>query len=341
MNHVAVDLGGSKSQVCVRSEQGKILDERSVQTKRIGIYLKKQPQSRVILETCAEAFSVAKEAQKLGHDVRVVPATLVRGLGVGDRGIKTDTRDARNISLASCRMDLPTVHIPSLGAQEIKAACTMREGLVEGRTALINQVRGWLRTRRLSVGSASSAGFPTLVRNVLAQDPENQQPYVERTLKIIDALTEQIDAATAELKTLAEEEPVCGLLMTMPGVGPVTALRFRAAVDVVTRFGDAHELESYLGLTPGEHSSSEKIRRTSITRAGSAKVRWALGQAAWCAWRSRPGDPMVRWAKEIEKRRGARIAIVALARKMAGILFAIWRDRAPYDPRRGATRLPG
>src|SRR6202022_3580330 len=100
---------------------------------------------RVVLETCSEAFAIADAAREEGHEVRVVPATLVRSLGVGARGIKTDRRDARALSEVSCRINLPSVHVPSVESRERKALCGMRECLVEARTKLINSVRGWAR----------------------------------------------------------------------------------------------------------------------------------------------------------------------------------------------------
>jgi hypothetical protein len=92
MQHVAIDLGGRESQLCVRASDGKILREEKVPTRHLGIFLERQPHSRVILETCAEAFHIADLALSNAHEVRVVPATLVRSLGVGARGIKTDRR---------------------------------------------------------------------------------------------------------------------------------------------------------------------------------------------------------------------------------------------------------
>lgn len=338
MEHIAIDLGGKKSQICVRSGSGTIVDERSVATNRLGGYLKKRPPSRVVVETCAEAFSVASEAIAIGHEVKVVPATLVRSLGVGDRGIKTDARDARNLSAASCRVDLPSIHVPSEIMRDVKSACTTREALVCSRTELINCVRGTLRTRRVTLLKMGGAErFPARARRQLLEQPEGLPIYIDRLLITIESLNEQIAQADDEIRWLAKNDDICVLLMTMPGVGPVTALRFRSAVDDVARFGDAHELESYLGLTPGEKSSSGRQRRTAITKAGAPRVRWALCQAAWSAWRSRPNDPMVQWAKRIAQRRGPRIAIVALMRKMAGILFAMWRDGKPYNPSKGAT----
>ena len=150
MEHLAIDLGGRESQVCVRNVEGTILEERRCPTASLKKYLAGRPQSRVVLETCAEAFAVAEAARVLGHEVRVVPATLVRALGVGSRGLKTDVPDARNLSEASCRMErLPAVHIPSAASRERKSICALRENLVEVRTKLVNGVRGWMRSEGL------------------------------------------------------------------------------------------------------------------------------------------------------------------------------------------------
>ncbi len=338
MQQIAIDLGGRKSQVCERSSDGKIVEERSCETRSLRAYLRQRPPSRVVIETCAEAFGVADAALELGHQVRVVPATLVRALGVGARGIKNDQRDARLLSEASCRMDLPSVHIPAKQSREWKSMCGMREALVSTRTKLINTVRGWLRGEAWPLRSGATETFAERVRKLFRERSATRLPrFVERQLTTIETLNEQIAEADDELADLAKNDETCQRLMTVPGVGPVVAIRFAAAIDERERFANAHRLESYLGLTPGENSSSERQRRTSLTKAGAPQVRWALTQAAWSARRWRPNDPMVQWCKQVELRRGRRVAIVALVRKMAGILYAIWRDGSSYDPSRGAS----
>jgi transposase len=332
VEHIAIDLGGRKSQICVRSSEGKIVEERRCETRLLRTYLQKRETSRVIVETCAEAFGVADVALALGHEVRVVPATLVRALGVGARGIKTDERDAQLLSEASCRMDLPSVHVPTKQSREWKSICGMREALVSARTQHINTVRGWLRQEAWQLKTGGTETFAYRVRKLFQERSARALPrYVERQLETIDHLTEQISEADKELLEIAKKDENCQRLMTMPGIGPVTAMRFVAAIDDRTRFASAHRVESYLGLTPGEDSSSERKRRTSLTKAGAPRVRWALTQAAWSARRWRPNDPMVLWSKEVELRRGRRVAIMALVRKMAGILYAIWRDGSTYD----------
>src|SRR5216684_3659091 len=269
MEHVAFDLGGRESQVCIRSSDGQVLLESRVPTAHLGKLLQKRPPSRVVIETCAEAFSIADRARELGHEVRVVPAGLVRTLGVGARGMKTDVRDARVLS--------------------------------EGETP----------------------------------------SYVERQLCSIDELTVHIVQADKELEALAKTDRTCPRLMSVPGVGPVTAIRFVAALDQIDRFSSVAQVQSYLGLTPGENSSSERTRRTGITKAGPAPLRASLVQAAWAAKRSRGNHPMLAWVAQVEKRRGKHVAIVALARKLSAILFAIWRDGTFYDPKHSKSDPAG
>ena len=165
-------------------------------------------------------------------------------------------------------------------------------------------------------------------------------PAIARQLEAIEELTAHIEEADKELEAIANQDATCQLLQTMPGVGPVTSVRFMSALDQVERFASAHAVQSYLGIVPGENSSSDRQRRTSITKAGSPEVRTALVQAAWTLRRCRPKDAMVLWALEVEKRRGRRVAIVALARKMAGVLFAMWRDGERYEPARAAAPIP-
>jgi transposase len=286
----------------------------------------------VILETCAESFHVADAARAMGHDVRVVPATLVRTLGVGHRGIKTDKRDAEALSEVSTRIELPSVHIPSSLSRNWRAILNMRQVLVEARTQLVNSVRGWLRMQLISVGRGVPETIPARVEQKLLELPTGMPAFVQRQLKVIESLNEQIKEANGEVRRLAEQDALCCRLMAIPGVGPMTASYFIATVDDVTRFPGAHRLQSYLGLTPGERSSSLKTRRTGITKAGPSDVRRVLCQAAWVIMFKRPQDPLAKWGNQIAQRRGKQIAAIAISRKLAGIMFAMWRDGTEYQP---------
>jgi transposase len=340
VEHIAIDLGGRESQICVRNDQGEILDERRYPTARLGRYLaKRTPGGRVLLETSSEAFAIADVARDCGHDVRVIPSSLVRALGVGERKLKNDQRDARKVSEMDCRMDVPSVHIPSVERRNQQARVTARQALVEVRTKLINTVRSYFRTTARSQVKATSKTLAKNVRAKLSQEAEGLPDYIEQLLCALESLNEQIAKADEALKALADADAACKLLQTMPGVGPVTSLSFATAIDEVGRFESASKLTSYLGLTPGENTTGFKTKRTGLTKSGSCRARWTLVQAAWTMVRTRPNDPLVLWFQGVAGRRGKKIAITALARKMAGILYAMWRDQQHYDPQKAAKVL--
>jgi transposase len=339
MHHVGIDLGGRESQICVRLENTEIIEELRVPTKVLHSNFGEWPKSCVVMETCSEAFALADRAKEAGHVVKVVPATLVRALGVGARGIKTDRKDAQALSLASCRVELQSVHVRSLQSRQLQSQLAMRRNLVNSRTMLINGMRGWMRTILLRAKTGIPATFHTRVREALEQQEADIPTAVQRQLNLIETLSREIAQADKELKQLAQEHHIASLLMTVPGVGPVTSLHFVATVDDINRFRNAHGVESYIGLTPGQRSSGDKVRMRGVTKAGSSETRRALVQAAWCLLRTQPKSSIAQWGTNIALRRGKFIAAVAVARKLAGILFAMWKHQRPYEPTRAAKSL--
>ena len=340
MNHAAIDLGGKESQICIRQPDGTIIEQRKVPTRKLTELVATWAPSRVVMETSAEAFKIADAAIAAGHQVRVVPGTLVRLLGVGERGVKNDQRDAQQLSKASWQTDVPSVHIPSKSARELKSICGARDVLVGTRTKLINNARGWMRTQLWKLRGGTTSTFADRVRAHAEAVGEPLPEHIERQLRTLAVVIEEVKAADKQLRTLAGEHEVCRRLMRIPGIGPVTALRFVATIDEPGRFATAHRVQSYLGLTPGEHSSSERERRTGITKAGPMELRRTLIQAAWATMcLVRTSHPMIDWARRLAERRGRPVAAVALARKLAGIMFAMWRDGTTYQAKRSAEAI--
>ncbi|MEO0814199.1 MAG: IS110 family transposase [Myxococcota bacterium] len=331
MLHIGIDLGGRSSQICVCHPDGKILTEFPASTLGLSRALSEYPCSRVVLETCAESFSVSRQLAEDGHDVRIVPATLVTQLGVAARNIKTDKRDARALATVSTRVELPSVYIPTLKSREIRATLSFRVHHVAGRTRLINAVRGWMRVRLITPPRCTPATFSRKIRPFLTEHPESLSTPIALHLATIEMHTDAIRELDAELDYLVSNNEVAQRLCRVSGVGPVCSLTFLSFIDTPTRFRSARDLYSYLGLTPSEYSSSKKKKVGAITKAGPAEVRRVLVQSAWSLWRCRPNDPLVRWGQQVAERRGRYTAIVAMARKLAGILWAMWRDGTEYE----------
>ncbi len=151
----------------------------------------------------------------------------------------------------------------------------------------------------------------------------------------MEPTNQQLDEVERAIGRIVQGDPVVRRLCTAPNVGPVTAVAFVAAVDGVERFEHAHQVECYLGLVPRERSSGEKQHKGAITKAGSSRARWRLVEPAWRIWLSRSSnaEELRRWAERIATRRDRRIAVVALARRLARILYAMWRDGTEFRPR--------
>ena len=299
MHHVAIDLGGRKSQVCIYSADGTRVSEGPVPTRKLREFFATQPQSRVVMETCAESRTVAVWAKHAGHDVRVIHAASARILGVGARGIKTDIRDARALATASCRVDLVGVHVRSNTARDYQVVLGARAGLVASRTQLINQVLSVFRGELIDVGPKTSRTLVKRVTPLVEQLSELMRPAVQGLLDAIDAINVSVAKADSQIKELVESNEDCVRLMSVPGVGPLTSLCTVAVLDGPERFRCAKAFTSYIGATPGESSSSGRVHRTALTKAGSSLLRNYLTQAAWCIWRTQTLTPIWRWARGI------------------------------------------
>jgi transposase len=171
--------------------------------------------------------------------------------------------------------------------------------------------------------------------------PADLRGVLTPVAELLPRLDHQIALLDAALAGDAAHDAAATRLMTVPGVGPIVALTFQATLDTPDRFGgDAGRASAFVGVVPTERSSGERQQRGRITKAGSPELRAVLIQASWCIWRSRarPLQALRTWAQALAARRGRRIAIVALARRLVRILFAIWRDGTTFDDQRRTSR---
>lgn len=339
MEHVGIDLGATKCHVVRLSESGEELERQALRTLDVERWLRQLKPSRVVMESCTQSRVIARIALAQGHHAIVVSGTVVRALGVGARGIKTDDRDAQVLARAAFRNEsLTGIHLRSTQATHQRELIGGRARLLKMRKQASTSIKSHMRGRLIHIkGRASSEAFCVVVRKRLMETVEGVPSFIEMLLKTYEFLTVQIEALDEEIKKIAEQSEVCKNLMTVPGVGPNVSLSFASTIDEVGRFETADDLGSFLALTPGECTTGGKIRRTGTIHAGPVWLKALLVQAAWSMWRTRPQSPMVLWAKSIGDRRSKRIAIVALARKLATVMWSMWKNNEPYRPEKASS----
>lgn len=335
MDHVGIDLHQSESQICVLRDQCDPVDMRIRTTReRLQKVLEPYRGGRILLEASTESEWVARWLEELGHQVVVADPNYAPMYAHRSRRIKTDRRDARTLAEASRTDGYRPAHRTSDAQRQVRGQLIVREVLVRTRTRAIVVVRSLYRQHGIGVRTGWAESFTRRVREL--QVNATLRATVSPLLETIDELTARIREADRQLAARAQSDAVVQRLQSVPGIGPVTALGFVAAVDDAGRFESAHRLESYLGLVPGERSSGEKQRRGRLSKAGNTRARWLLVEAAWRIQRYRRDDlvPLQQWSARIRSRRGGKIATVALARRLAGILYALWRDGSTYDSKR-------
>jgi transposase len=335
MDHIGIDVHKTESQVCILGEGGELREQRIRTTpERFAAVLGERPRARILLEASTESEWVARCLERLGHEVIVADPNFAPMYATRTRKIKTDRRDARALAEAGRLGAYRPAHRLSDAQRHVRARLTVRDALVRTRTGYIAVVRALLRQHGWRVPTGSAEGF---IRRVLALPlPGRLLSELAPLLAVMRPVNEQLAYSDERIAAVGRADERVQRLQTVPSVGPVTAAAFVAALDDAGRFTRAHQVEAYLGLVPREWSSGEGQHRGRITKAGHRRVRWLLVQAAVSMLRvQHSGTAALRaWAGRIAVRRGRFIAVVALARRVAGILYALLRDGTRYEPTR-------
>lgn len=331
MDSIGLDLHKRESQLCTITTDGELREQRIVTSReRFTAVLGARSPARILLEASTESEWVARHLESLGHTVIVADPGFAAMYATRSKRVKTDKRDARTLCEALQLGAYRAVHRASDAQQHLRAQLAVRDALVRTRTRYIALIKAAVRREGLRLPSGEAE--QTVAKLAMLPLPAHVHASLAPLVAVWGPLQAEIAAADARLTTLARQHPVVVRLSTMPSIGPVTALAFVAALDDVARFHSAHQVQAYLGLVPSEYSSGDRRARGHITKRGDARLRWLLVEAAWRVLRSsNPALASLRaWAQQIAVRRGKRIATVALARRIAGILYAMWRDDAPY-----------
>jgi len=336
MVYGAIDLHSKHSRIRIIDGDGNVLRDRQVVTERAALIQAFAGVGlvRVLLEAGTESEWVAQGLEGAGYLVVVADPNFAPMYGAVHRRVKTDHRDVVALAEANRRGWYRPAYRPSAAQRANRQVLRAREQLVQMRTGTISVIRALLRQHGYRAPRATSAAFAAKVTG-LALPPALAATIAPLT-RTLTTLSTEIRGFDRTLATIAASDPIVRRLETAPGVGPVVAISFRAFVDDVTRFRDAGQVTAAIGLVPREDSSAERRHRGHITKAGPAPLRSVLVQAAWVYWRVTKRGAVRAWVDRLAARRGKRIAVVALARRLSRMLFAIWRDETVYREPRAA-----
>ena len=334
MDHFAgLDVSVKQTSVCIVDDTGKIVREVKVASepdallpvltnptyhfKRIG--LEAGPLSQWLFSALAEA----------GLPVICVETRHMRAVLKAQIN-KTDRNDARGIAQMMRAGLYRPVHVKTLRSQKLRTLLTHRKLLQSKAIAIENDLRGTLRNFGLKVGIVGKLKFEARIKELVESHPD-LAVLVEPLLVVRRVLREQLAVLHRRVLAIVRDDEVCRRLMTVPSVGPVVALTYRATVDVPARFRTSKAVGAVLGLTPCKDQSGERDHTGAISKCGDEMMRVMLYEAAQILLtRTVKWSWLKAWAMQIARRRGRKKVIVALARRLAVIMHRIWVDGTEF-----------
>jgi transposase len=330
----AIDLAKSVFEVAVSQHPGRVSQQRRLTRSQLPRFMGKQSPATVLMEACGSAHYWGREFQRLGHQVRLLPAHDVARYRQGN---KTDAADTKAILEAGRNEKIRAVPVKSIDQQALTALHRLRSRWMATRTARINTIRGVLREFGLLIPMGATKVVPQV--RAWIDDPEGGVPpslgsTLGEACDEIGELERRMRLVETQLETLGKQIDAVALLRTIPGVGPLTSTALVAFVGDVTRFPSSRHFAGYLGLTPREKSSGSIRRLGGITKHGDVYLRMLLihgARSVLCnAKRLESHGSLQSWALRLEKKRGHNVAAVGLANRMARVVWAVWLRGQEY-----------
>ena len=333
MDYCGLDLGRKSSRYCVVDDRKNIVRQGSVRQTREhlrSVFSSGAPM-RVIVEATTQAFWTADVLTELGHDVRVVDPNRTKAIGAAL--IKHDKLDAHILALLGCADLLAEVRIPSRQARIERVPMVCRDTMVRSRTRLVNALRGIFASEGIMLPTASPVRLVALFEQAAPALPQDLCEAAAPLLQSLAALNLCLQASDEVVRDHAKRDPLYRRLQTVPGVGPITVSAFVAAIIDPHRFSSGRAVGAYLGLVPRLYQSGNTTRRGGITKHGNRQARWALTMAASSLLLSKGDSGLQQWAQPLAARIGRKKACCAIARRLASLLWAMWKNETTFDPR--------
>lgn len=344
---VAVDLAKSVFQVAEADAQGRIVASHRLTRTQFERFFANRQARQVVMEACGSAHHWARSLNRQGISVRLLPATHVKPYCLRN---KTDAADCGALLQANNDPRIREVRVKSVEQQALQALHRARSQWMASRTQRINTLRGYCREFGVPIAVGAKTGLQAI--HGLVADPQTAlpallRPTMQMLLVEVSQLEERIAQLERDLREVVRQSPACQLLLSIPGVGLLTATALVAAVGTdVTQFRNGRQLAAWMGLTPYEHSSGNTRRLGHITRAGDRYLRTLLTHGARSVLQAaaraqaagRECTGLKAWAPAVRQRTNQNKATCALANKLARICFATLRHQQAFDPARACKQ---
>jgi transposase len=330
---IAVDVAKAVFELAISDRAGHVARRVRLPRAQFLPFIAQQTAATVVMEACGSAHYWAREIEKLGHRVVLLPPHHVRPY---IRRNKTDRTDAKGILEASRNDDIRPVPVKSVNQQVLTSLHRLRSGWMLERTARLNALRGLLRELGVFIPVGSREVVPAawaLIEDADSNLPDALRPIFAEACREIREIEARVHLVERQLDSIAEQLPAVEHLQTIPGVGLLTSTAMVGFIGDIRRFPSGRHFASYLGLTPREYSSGLKRNLGRISKRGDGYLRTLLIHGARSVLvhaRKQQPDRLREWANQLAKTHIQNKAAVAVANKLARIVWAVWKHEKPF-----------
>lgn len=331
--YAGLDVSLEETAICIVDGTGRIVKEARAASEPDALAAALNqldlPLERIGLEACSLTAWLHDGLRAVGL-AAICIETRQANAAMKTMPNKTDRNDARALAQIMRTGWFRQVHVKSRQCRLWRSLLVARRTILNEMRSIENVARAILREAGLKLGTPGRAAFAARVRELAGDDPQ-VMPLVDPLLTVLAAMLTALAGLTKQVMDLVKKETVCRRLMSVPGVGPITALAFRATIDRPDRFKRSRDVGAHLGLTPARYQSGETDIQGKISRCGDELARTALYEAAHTLLvRSKKWSSLRAWGMNVARHRGMARARVAVARKLAVILHRMWSDGAEF-----------
>jgi transposase len=331
MNYCGIDVANKTSCICIINDQGAVLHRETIATESgdLESALQGLGELKVIIEASPLAEVIASRVEAQGHTPVIIDPRAAKHLVSSKK--KTDARDAQTLAEIGRGGWYVAVHRKSQPARIMRSQLRARQALQKQNKALLSSIRGLLRAHGIQLGKVSEGQFVSRVTETVEQQLPELLTSFKAMLEIWEMTRTQVNQLKAEIEQACKEDTISQCLESVPGIGPLISTAYRATIDDPQRFKNGKEVADYIGLAPRIYQSGEVEYRGRITKEGDSLLRWHLVEGAHVLLTHGQDCALKRWGLALQERKGSAKAKVAVARKLAVLLWKLWKEQKKFE----------